>query len=125
MTAHRGVDPPATNSIVVDEDSIVNEVGNSEVCKVKVNAKIAKSKSQDKSKGKNSVKFLVKALTQSLRSDFLTPRDRKAFTKLTKAFIETSIFYHFDPDCHIRIETDASSYVICGVFSKLTLDNLS
>ena len=34
------------------EDNIVNKISNS-----KVDAKLAKSKSQDKSKGKNSIKF--------------------------------------------------------------------
>ena len=77
------MDSPVTDSIGIGEDSIINGVGNSEVCKVKIDVKITKSKSQDKSKGKNPVKSLAKALVQSHKSDFLTFGDRKAFTKLT------------------------------------------
>ena len=47
-----------------------------------------------------------------------------AFTKLRQVFIKALIFYHFNPECDIRIEMDASSYAIGGVLSQLTLDNL-
>ena len=58
-------------------------------------------------------------------SDFLTPRAKLAFIELRQAFLKAPIFYHLDPECHISIETDASSYTISGVFSQLTSDNLS
>ena len=56
--------------------------------------------------------------------DFFIPRAKLAFTELRQAFFKTQIFHHFDLKCHIRIETDASSYAIGRVFSQLTLDNL-
>ena len=49
---------------------------------------------------------------------------RRAFTKLRQAFIEAPILNHFDPERHIRIEIDALHYVISGIFSQLTSDNL-
>ena len=39
-------------------------------------------------------------------------------------FLKALILHHFDPKRYIRIEMDASSYAIGGVFSQLTLDNL-
>lgn len=47
-----------------------------------------------------------------------------SFTKLRQVFVKTSIFYHFNPECHIQIETDALEYVIAGVISQLILDDL-
>ena len=55
---------------------------------------------------------------------YLTPDAKRAFTQLRQAFTEAPIPRHFDPECHIRIETDASGYAIGGVLSQLTLDNL-
>ena len=57
-------------------------------------------------------------------SDFFTPGAKLAFTKLRQAFVKAPIFYHFDPKCHIWIETDASGYAIGGVLSQLTSDDL-
>ena len=51
---------------------------------------------------------------------YLTPDARRAFTQLRQAFTEAPILRHFDPECHIRIETDASGYAIGGVLSQLT-----
>ena len=51
---------------------------------------------------------------------YLTPDARRAFTQLRQAFTEAPILRHFDPECHIRIETDASDYAIGGVLSQLT-----
>ena len=53
-------------------------------------------------------------------SKFLTPDARTAFNCLRLAFTEAPIFRHFDPECHIRIETDALGYAIGGVLSQLT-----
>ena len=55
---------------------------------------------------------------------FLTTKTRRAFTKLRQAFIKALILNHFDPERHIQIETDASGYVISGVFSMLTSNDL-
>ena len=50
---------------------------------------------------------------------FLTLNARQAFTQLRQAFTEASILRHFDPERHIQIETDASSYAISGVLSQM------
>ena len=55
--------------------------------------------------------------------DFLTLGAKLAFTKLRQAFLKASILHHFDPERHIRIETDVSGYAIGGVLSQLTLDD--
>ena len=54
---------------------------------------------------------------------YLTPDAKRAFTQLRQAFTKAPILRHFDPKCHIRIETDTSGYTIGGVLSQLTLDN--
>ena len=53
-------------------------------------------------------------------TDYLTPNARRAFTKLRQAFTKAPILHHFDPKCHIRIETDTSGYAIGDVLSQLT-----
>ena len=60
---------------------------------------------------------------KSVGSDFLTPGAKLAFTKLRQAFLKAPILHHFDPERHIRIETDASDYAIGGVLSQLTSDD--
>ena len=94
------------DNIEVDGDEIeVDEVGK----------KVQKlSKSKNLSKSKKTVRFL----------DFLTSGAKLAFTKLRQVFLKAPILHHFDPECHIRIETDASGYAIGGVLSQLTSDDL-
>ena len=80
-------------------------------------------------KGQKTFKFknLFKKLSKSKKtvgSDFFTSRSRLAFTKLRQLFVKAPILYHFDLECHIRVETDASGYAIVGIFSQLTLDDL-
>ena len=53
-------------------------------------------------------------------SNFLTSEAKLAFLWLREAFIEAFILHHFDPKHYIRIETDASGYVIDGILSQLT-----
>ena len=43
---------------------------------------------------------------------------------MRQAFVKAPILYHFDPERHIRIETDASGYAIVGVLSQLSSDDL-
>ena len=50
---------------------------------------------------------------------YLTPNAKRAFTQLRQTFTKAPILQHFDPKCHIRIETDASSYAIGDVLSQL------
>ncbi len=54
---------------------------------------------------------------------FLTFEAGKALTELRQAFVKAPILNHFDPECHIQIETDASGYAIVGVLSQLTLND--
>ncbi len=42
---------------------------------------------------------------------------------MRQMFIEAPILNHFDPERHIQIETDTSSYAISGIFSQITLDD--
>ena len=55
---------------------------------------------------------------------YLTPDAKRAFIQLRQVFTKAPILQHFDLECYIRIETDASSYAICGVQSQLTWNNL-
>ncbi len=57
--------------------------------------------------------------------DFLISKAKKAFINLRKTFTEALILRHYDPKCHIRIETDALGYAIDGVFSQMTSDQHS
>ena len=61
--------------------------------------------------------------SKKTKSGFFTSGARKAFTKLRQAFIKALILHHFDPKCHIRVETDVSGYTIDGILSQLTSDN--
>ncbi len=56
---------------------------------------------------------------------FLTSEARKAFIELRQAFVKVPILNHFDPECHIRIETDASGYAIGGILSQLISNDSS
>ena len=48
---------------------------------------------------------------------FLTLGTKKIFNQLRQAFTQALMHQHFDPECHIRIETDASGYTIDRVLS--------
>ena len=61
--------------------------------------------------------------SKKTESGFFTSGARKAFNELKQAFIKTPILHHFDPECHILVETDASDYAIGGVLSQLILGN--
>ena len=56
---------------------------------------------------------------------YLTSDVRRVFTQLRQVFTKAPILQHFDPEYHIRIETDISGYAIGRILSQLTLDNLS
>ena len=91
-------------------------------------SKSRKSKSEKTSKSRNSAKS-GKKLSKSGNSTnfdatkdgpkFLTPDARTTFNCLRLAFTKAPILRHFDPKCHIWIETDASGYAIGGVLSQL------
>ena len=56
-------------------------------------------------------------------SNYLTPAAKKAFDQLRQAFTEAPILQHFDPERYIRVETNASGYVIGAVLNELTNDS--
>ena len=58
-------------------------------------------------------------------TDFVIFGAKKAFIHLQKAFTKVLILRHFDPGRHIKIETDLSRYIIDGVLSQITLNNLN
>ena len=87
-------------------------------------AKSQKSSKSEKSKGEKSKKLPKSGNSPNFDAkntgpNFLTPEARSAFNRLRLAFTEAPILRHFDPECHIRIETDASGYAIGGVLSQL------
>ncbi len=55
-------------------------------------------------------------------TDFLISEAQEAFIHLQKAFTKVLIFRHFDPERHIRIETNALGYAIGEVLSQMTSD---
>ena len=72
-------------------------------------------KSKKPPKSGNSPNFNVK----NTGPNFLTPKARSALNCLRLLFIETPILWHFDPECHIWIKTDALGYAIDSVLSQL------
>ena len=65
-----------------------------------------------------------KGVKAAKSSDYLTPATKKAFNHLRHAFTQAPIFQYFDPEKHIRIETNASDYAISEILYQLTLDYL-
>ena len=88
--------------------------GKSKGQKMSKSQKSAKS-GKNSSKSGNSPNF---GATESGPS-FLTSEARSAFNRLWLAFTKAPILRHFDPECHIWIETDALGYAIGGVLSQL------
>ena len=56
-------------------------------------------------------------------SNFLIPQAKLSFSWLRQAVTKAPILHHFDPECYIRIETDASGYAIGNILSQLTLES--
>ena len=50
---------------------------------------------------------------------FLILEAKLGFNRLWLAFTKALILWHFDLECHIWIETDASDYAIGSVLSQL------
>ena len=72
-------------------------------------------------RGGNNTKKVVKA---ARGFNYLTSVTKKTFNYLRHAFPQAPILQHFDPEWHIRIETDALGYAIGRVLTQLTLDDL-
>ena len=88
----------------VDDGEVVGDRGAGETDALKKSAKSKRMKSAHNSE----------------EPKFLTSKAKESFNRLRQAFTEAPILRHFDPECHIRIETDASGYAIGGVLSQLT-----
>ena len=111
--------PKKTKGGVGGNSMIGNIVGGGEATnptKIKNSVKTTKSKILVKSKNHD----FPKSRPEEAGTGFLTPEARLAFTQLRQAFVEAPILHHFDPESHIRIETDASGYAIGGVLSQLS-----
>ena len=86
----------------------------------RVDETIVNSSKSKKSKNKKSGNLTYIGATGE--PNFLTPGTKEAFNRLRQVFIKVLILQHFGPECHIRIETDVSSYAIGGVLSQLSSD---
>ena len=78
------------------------------------------------SSGGNDGKLAKSDFTKPVRGveefSFLTSSARQAFTQLSQVFSKALIFWYFDTDYHIQIETDASGYAIGSFPSQITLE---
>ena len=79
------------------------------------------SKSKSLKNAKSGIQMRIRATGEPT---FLTFGAKEAFNQLRQVFTKALIFWHFDPECHIRIERDASGYAIGGILSQLTSDHL-
>ena len=120
---------------IEDSDESIEKCGKlSKTGKLSKSQKLSKSR---KSKGEKTSKFqnLAKSRKKLSKSGnstnfdtiedgpkFLTSNARAAFNRLWLAFTKAPILRHFDPECHIWIETDISGYAIDGVLSQLASD---
>ena len=89
-----------------------SRIDDSEVDGDKIEDDEIRKKVQKLSKSKNLSKS-----KKMVRSDFFTPKAKLAFIKLRQAILKALILYHFDPEHHIQIKTDALGYAIGKVFS--------
>ena len=92
-----------------------NEVDGSEVDDGEVRNNKVWKKGQKTSKSKNLFK------SKKTESDFFKSKAKTTFIKLRQTFIRAAILHHINPERHIRVEMNASSYAISGVLSQLTL----
>ena len=79
------------------------------------------SKSKKSKNAKFGIQIRIRAIEEPI---FLTPSTKEVFNQLKQAFTEASILLHFDPECYIQIETNASGYTMERVLSQLTSDHL-
>ena len=76
-------------------------------------------------KSKNAKSGKQTRIGATRKPTFLTLGAREAFNQLKQVFTKAPTLWHFDLECHIRIEIDASGYAIGGVLSQLTSDHLT
>ena len=72
------------------------------------------SKSKKSKHAKSRIQTHIKAMGEPT---FLTLSANEVFNQLRQAFTKALILWHFDLECHIRIETDTSGYAIGKVLS--------
>ena len=71
-----------------------------------------------KSKKLKNAKSIIQTRVRAIREPiFLTSGTKKAFNQLRQAFTKAPILQHFNPEYHIRIESNASSYAIGKVLN--------
>ena len=116
MLKTTGSSDSAPKAFRVDDDEVVGVGGRSNET-VKNSSKSKRSKND-----KSEISTRPSDIGATGEPMFLTPGARGAFNHLRQAFIKAPILRHFDPECHIRIETDASGYAIGGVLSQLSTD---
>ena len=98
-----------------DDVEHAKKSGKSKSQKTSKSQKLVKS-GKNSSKSGNSPNF---GATETEPS-FLTPGARKAFNHLWLAFTKAPIFWNFNLEYYIWIETNALGYAIGGVLSQLT-----
>lgn len=97
--------------LICQPDTIAKKLDKSNA-NARSNKKLAESKSKKSSKSRNpsNSKGMKKP-------NFLISEAKQTFNKAL-------ILSHFDLKCYIRIETNASSYVVSGILSQLILHHL-
>ena len=80
------------------------------------------SKSKKSKNAKSGIQMRIGAIREPT---VLTSSTTEAFNQLRQAFTKAPILQHLDSECHIQIETDASSYAIRRILSQLTFDHLT
>lgn len=59
------------------------------------------------------------------KSKFLISDAKEAFNQLWQTFIKALFLQHFNPNCHIRIETNVSGYILGKILSQLIFNQLN
>ena len=76
------------------------------------------------SKNKKSKKLMHMPNIRAMKEpNFLNSNPKKVFNNFWLAFIKAPIFWHFDLESHIQIETNASDYAIDGVLRQLNFNS--
>ena len=109
----------------VGGNSVVGNVvgGNKATNPIKRKNPVKTTKSKILIKSKNH--DFPKSRPEKAGTGFLTSKTRLAFTQLRQAFVEAPILYYFNPETHIRIETDVSGYTIGSILSQLSFETKS
>ncbi len=88
-------------------------------------ANLAKSKKSKLTQSRKSDLSKANFAKVNSRIDFLTPKAKKAFIYLQKAFTKASILRYCNSEYHIQMNADALGYAIGDVLSQIILDQHS